>query len=358
MSIFAGLLEQVMKGNRITKNGVIRLWAKEFEIPVAYRKIKALKGRIAQSHAVYPAVAAEFKRRESGYIGEKKLVYYLNMLPDSNYYIFHNIRLFYRGYYFQIDYLILSASFALVLETKNLTGDIYFDRGLNQMMLNKKRRKNPVLQGMMQARKLKGWMEEHHCPDIPIQYLFVNSNEESQITIAPENEQMRLSVVNSEDLLNKIDHMADFYKMEKLSTKEIRKIIRLILANHTPEDPDILKDFNLSPKELIPGVQCPIDQSFPMKYHLGVWRCSKCSHKSKIAHMQAIEDYFLLIKPSITVTELCQFLKLPSRKVARKILTSMELPHSGTTKGRVYYRKTTTNPPQHANEQVLNNSKY
>ena len=127
--------------------------------------------------------------------------------------------------------------------------------------------------------------------------------------------------------------------MDKLDAKELRKLKRLLISKHTPENPDILKHFNLSPKDILTGVKCPTCSFLPMNYQYGTWSCQKCNMKSKTAHISAINDYFLLIKPSITNTELRTFLHFDSIRVAGKILASLELPFSGTFRDRLYFSK-------------------
>lgn len=225
---------------------------------------------------------------------------------------------------------------------KNLSGDLYFDKDFNQLTVikrnGKRRRKNPVLQARLQAKKLKLWLEEHNCPEIPIHYLFVNSNESSELRTDSENTQLIRNICNSEVLMDKIDQTANYYTAEKLEAKELRKIKRLLIANHTPENPDILLQFNISPKEILLGVQCPKCKAIPMKYKYGTWICPKCNMKSKTAHIQMINDYFLLVKPFITNGELRKLLHIDSIKVANKILTSMNLPITGKYKDRAYHQ--------------------
>ncbi|WP_420490859.1 NERD domain-containing protein [Neobacillus drentensis] len=71
----------------------------------------------------------------AGYHGEKSLDFHLGVLPDTNYLIFHNIRLQLGKYFFQIDILLLNAAFALALEVKNRTGEYHFQKYLNQTIL-------------------------------------------------------------------------------------------------------------------------------------------------------------------------------------------------------------------------------
>jgi hypothetical protein len=118
----------------------------------------------------------------------------------------------------------------------------------------------------------------------------------------------------------------------------MKRIKRLLLTKHTPENPDILKQFNLSPSELLTGVKCPTCSFLPMYLHFGTWCCPKCKVKSKTAHIPTINDYFLLVKPSITNAELREFLQIGSISISSEILTSMKLPFTGTYRNRVYYQ--------------------
>jgi len=342
LSIFAGISEGE-KEIVIKRKGMMPLFCNECSKSIRIQKLEILLRRLPYNHPVYPEVVAEYKSRMAGYRGEKSLLFYLSMLPDEKYYIFHGIRLLYKGYYFQMDYLILCSSFALVLEVKNISGELNFKKEFNQATCkkngNEERIKNPVLQARLQAKKLKGWMLNHHCPTIPVHYLVVNSNEKTTITSSPGIEQITRHICNSEDLIDKIDQIANYNLQEKLDSKEIKRIKRLLLTKHTPENPDILKQFNLSPSELPNGVICPTCRFLPMNFHHGTWNCPKCKLKSKTAHIPTIYEYFLLIKPSITNAELREILQIHSISIASKILTSMELPFSGTYRNRVYHQQ-------------------
>jgi hypothetical protein len=321
----------------------MRLFAKECSPPLRIQKYEALIPRIPEIHPILPAILTEYKNWMAGYHGEKSLVFYLSMLPDSKYLIFHNIRLQLGKYFFQIDFLLLCPAFALALEVKNRTGEYNFQKYLNQTILKnngkEERIKNPVHQVKLQALKLKKWLQKHNCPDIPIHHLFVNSNQKATIRVERGNEQILRYISNSEGLVEKIIQIANQNKLEKLDSKELRKIKRLLLTNDTPENPDLLDHFHLTKNGLLPGVQCPECRCLSMKYIYGTWICPNCKCKSKTAHIQAINDYFLIFKPSITNSELRQFLQIESPKCANKILKSMNLFYSGTNKGRIYFPK-------------------
>ena len=304
-------------------------------------KLKALKGRFPNNQPLWPSIAMEYTNRVNGYKGEKSLDFYLDQLSQTKYEIYHDLRLFDGKYYFQIDTFVQCTGFQLVIESKNRRGEIKFERGFQQTTLkinnHTKRIANPVLQAKQQALKLKKWLQEHNCKELPTRFLFVNSKEETLIVADPDHE-LAPHIVNSEGLLEKISQMANYYKENNIDKKDLRKIKNLLLTNHTPDNPDILQEFHVNPKNILPGVRCPQCKTLSMYYRDGKWHCQDCNTTSKDAHEQAIYEYFLLINPSITNSELRKFLQLQSRKVAHKLLTSMKLPFTGEKKSRIYHQ--------------------
>ncbi|MBU8880911.1 NERD domain-containing protein [Bacillus sp. FJAT-29790] len=101
--------------------------AKERLIPLRMLKNEALLRRIPKHHVKRTIIEKDQTRRKAGYRGEEASDYYVNQLPDKEYTIFHDLRLLNEQNYFQMDTLILSPKFALILEIKNISGTIYFD---------------------------------------------------------------------------------------------------------------------------------------------------------------------------------------------------------------------------------------
>ncbi|MED3561213.1 nuclease-related domain-containing protein [Bacillus xiapuensis] len=316
---------------------------KPLTLPPMVEKIDALLRRIRFDHPKMMNIQMEREMKMKGYQGQKALEFYLDQLPEKKYDIINDLRLYDGKYYFQIDVLVLSVAFFLDLEAKNRGKEIIFERELEQATLVKnnyrERIDNPVLQAKTQARKLRKWLQDQNCAAPPIHYLFVNSNKNTKITFAYHNHPQNRNICNSEGLLEKIEQIEEF-EIEKITQKELRKIARLLLAHHIPEDPDILRYFDISPKEISTGVKCPnsVCHFIGMERRYGTWYCPKCGTRSKDAHIQAIYDHFLLIKPTITNAELCNFLHINPR-IAYKILSAMNLPFTGKYRDRVYYKQ-------------------
>lgn len=321
----------------------MQLFAKACKVSLRIQKYEALERRIRANHPIRPTLAEEYHNWMAGYKGEESLVYHLSMLSEEKYQIFHNLRLLLGKYYFQMDYLILCTAFGLVLEVKNRKGTYFFERYLNQVFLKtpekEERIKNPVLQAKLQAMKLKRWLAKHNCPEFPIHYLFVNSNSKAIVRTETAHEQILPYICNSESLVEKITLIASYEKKEIVDTKTLRKMKRLLLSSDTPEIFDILEHFQLPLHDILTGVQCPECGFLSMMYKHGTWSCPNCHCHSKTAHIQAIRDYFLLVKPTITNSELRKFLHIDSPKVANNILRQMNLPSQGNLKGRIYFPK-------------------
>lgn len=114
-------------------------------------------------------------------------------------------------------------------------------------------------------------------------------------------------------------------------------IAQYLVSRHSPKQIDILQEYGLTVNDLPWGVLCQ-DCTHPMHYQKGIWHCPKCHSVSKDAHIEAINDHFLLIKPTITNRECQTILRLPTSDVTRRILITLDLPTTGHTKNRVYHQ--------------------
>jgi hypothetical protein len=324
------------------KKGLLRMITKPCVMPESIEKYQALIRRLPVDQLVVPDVVTDFNNRMTGFLGEESVMnFHLEPIWDLNYRIYHDLRFLHGKYYFQIDILILSAFFALVLEVKNWSKDWHFDKVLNQTTIDKngkmERTKNPIFQARLQALKLREWLKLNKITGIPIQYLFVNSNEKSNVIIGEDNK-YKWNVCNSEYLLERIDQMTNEFKIELLDEKELRKINSLLLTKHTPEDLNLLKLYNLTPKTVLTGVHCPTCNFLPMSYRAGTWKCPKCRKDSKTAYINTIHDFFHLINPTITNAEARQFLQINSPKMAHHYLNSMNLTSTGKFKFKIYHQ--------------------
>ncbi|RLQ94756.1 nuclease-related domain-containing protein [Falsibacillus albus] len=319
---------------------------KELQIPRKVIILEALLRRLPKTHPQRLKIEEERARSMAGYKGEQTIDYHLRSLEDQKYYIFHDVRLKERkDYYFQIDILILSPYFILILEVKNISGTLTFNQNFKQLIRTTSDGvedcfPDPILQVSEQEYQLKHWLEQFNFASIPVLSLIVITNSSSQIRMEPFDKKVLNKVVRNKMLRTKINEFEKIYRDEKFSGKEMRKIKKLILKHHTEYDYPALEKFNISPSELITGIHCPHCSTLPMVREMRSWSCSHCHHQSKVAFLPSIMDYVLLVKQEFTNRDIRYFLNIASEQTSLRLLTSNgHIKPIGDTKNRKYHMK-------------------
>lgn len=315
---------------------------KERTVPLKLKKLDALIRRLPGYHPLRPKIEEEWAKSRAGYRGEQSIDYHLQFFHDKHYLILHGLRIpIGENDFFQIDTLILSPRYILVLEVKNISGTLYFDQTFHQLIriLNKEEEAfpDPILQVKRQKMKLKQWLQQYKFPDIPIVPFVVISNPSSIIKTDPQHiSSVSQIVIRASILQTKAEQLNRAHQKEIYSMKEMRKLSRLLIKNHSEHHPDLLQKYQISISELLTGVQCQKCLAFPMQRKRGTWFCMACSTSDHEAHCAALKDYCLLIGTAITNQQLRHFLQLSSASVATKLLKGLNLDYAGTLKNREY----------------------
>lgn len=311
---------------------------KPLTIPIPIFQEQALLRRIPHSHEKTPIIKEDLVKRITGYKGEKKIAYYLSFLKKDQFDIFYSLRLI-NEYAFQMDVLLLSAKYLLILEVKNISGTLLFDRFSDQLirLLHEKEHRfsNPIIQAKRQKHQLAYWIDSHKLPFIPIEYLVVNANSSTILKTNHYDKEILERVIHDELIIEKIEKLEAKFKRNIYEKKTIQKLSRLLLKNHQELTLNILDKFEIRKKEILPGVRCSCCGKLYMDRLYGKWVCLKCKNISKDAHREAIIDYLFLFT-TITNQECRQFLKLSSRVTATNFLNSLPLTIVGTKKGTYY----------------------
>jgi hypothetical protein len=137
-------------------------------------------------------------------------------------------------------------------------------------------------------------MRKMQIKGIPVERIVVISIPSTIIETTPDNAQIFKEVIYAESLIDKVKELEQKYPQPCISKKKITQLVELLLAHHHTPIPDILKVYNLTPDDIINGVLCPKCKKFWMVYASANWHCPHCHFISKTAHIQAVDDYFLL----------------------------------------------------------------
>jgi len=317
---------------------------KACDIPDKLRKLEALKRRIIASPEKVKEIEGEYAKVKAGYKGELSLSYFLNFLPSQQYHIFYNVRLpsYQSGLYFQMDILLLSKNFIVILEVKNIAGQIIYDPAFQQIIrLNSNGQeevfKDPVLQVHRQKYQFQIWLQQQNVKQLPpIFTLAILSNPNTLIKTTSSQNNSQLQLIRPDKIPSVIKQFENHNNLEILNNKELKRISTKIMNSHVNEGFNIFSAFHLSDENIKKGVHCPDCFHIPLSKSRYNWICSNCNHKSKNAHLFSLEDFYFLYGQVITNNDLRNFLNIPSRHQAKRILQSVHLTSSGKNRGTKY----------------------
>jgi hypothetical protein len=319
------------------------LLIKDLPVPLWLIQAEALKKRIIPGHYRLPEIEKDLAKIKAGYKGELILRYYIKQLPNEKYYIFHDLQLTHNGVHFQIDTLLISRYYILIIEAKNIKGTVIFDNVFNQLIrINSDGTEDTFEDPRIQVKRLRkllgGFLAENGLNFLPIDHLVFFSSTKTILKTNTNDYGSLEMVCKGRDLFNKIERLEKKYTHPRVNDEITLEMANFLLRNHSPMKIDILKEYSLTRMDLRTGVCCPKCLHIPMTYYKRrKWICPVCDYISKEAFIDGVRDYFLLINPTISNSECRNFLHIPTIDTAQKLLFQLNLPTSGTKKGRIYF---------------------
>ena len=313
---------------------------KEREVPLRILQNEALLRRLSPEHPTIPIIQEDLRKRRAGFRGEQEVDRHLDLLADEDFTILNDVRLLFGNHYFQMDTLILTSCFAVILEVKNIFGTLEFDLGLKQLVRKANGKEEGFLDPITQVRKqeyiFNKWLLENKINHLPIKSLVVISNP-TTILKAQNNGELRKYVTHVHNLYQILLEFKQQHRSLKLEAKDVRKLSENIIKSNTPLTSNSLEYYDLKKEDIQTGVICPECATAPMIRKYGLWICSYCRATSKSAHVQALSDFFILVKPSITNLEAKTFLHLSTKDQTYTILKNSHFSSTGSNKNRKYF---------------------
>ncbi|MEG0260462.1 MAG: hypothetical protein RR595_11430 [Lysinibacillus sp.] len=116
------------------------------------------------------------------------------------------------------------------------------------------------------------------------------------------------------------------------------EIVHLLLRHHQPFTRfSLCNYYKLDLNVINTGVFCPKCHRLSMQRVKYSWFCPACQHYSNTAHIQALNDYRMLICHQISNREAQRFLHTPDRHVIKRILQRSANQIKGKTNKSVFY---------------------
>jgi hypothetical protein len=314
-------------------------------IPLKILILRALLRRLSKNHPKRVQIREELSGREAGYQSEEYLDKQIEQLLSSKFIIFHDLNFSDDGNNtYQIDNLLISPQLALIIEVKNMTGELTFD-SINDQFYQKvgdkiKGYPDPVTQVQRHQSYIKKLLADNNFPPVPVDYLIVINNSNAVLIFKGTSPEVRERICKSHSFHKRVPQIEKIHTESILTNKDLRKLSRLLLKLNTPPTNSILKQYEIKVSDLLTGVHCPSCFYLTMTRNKKQWFCPSCKEYSYDAHILALMDYFLLFNMKITNQQFRDFAKISSPDTSRRILLSTNLKSTGTNKGRTYHPET------------------
>lgn len=274
---------------------------------------------------------------QAGYSGELKVDKYLASVSHlASKTILTDVRLPLKsGSSFQIDTLIISKKYILVLEVKNIKGNLYFKTNphylLRKLGETETMMECPVTQLELAKLNLDQWLQQYG----------INTNVHGEIVLAsksafikeiPNNspvtylKRLSLSLLEKEDFSEVFDY------------QQVQNIIQLIERHQIKYQPlPLCEYFNINIKSLKLGQLCVHCSESTIYKTERTQHCPYCKTDQPNNFWEPIKDWFLLVDKFITNAQCRYFLGLKNKQDANYKLNLLELNKQGSSVNTRYF---------------------
>ncbi|MFJ5769120.1 NERD domain-containing protein [Psychrobacillus sp. NPDC093180] len=288
----------------------------------------ALLKRLRIPHVKEEDIRKDIHQIESGIRGENRLLQKLNELRlPGPYRIFSDLSLQSGEWKVQIDCLIVTDRCCIVLESKNISDDLYFNENSDEFYKVDRAGqevvyRNPYYQLLKHIRFMKEFFQLLNFPQMKVTGAVVLTAKSFRIRQKPTH----YPIFKLESIIEKILHMYESPSSFSLSNEQIDSVEQTLWKKqstfiHRP----LCESYQISPNELIRGVECPKCGMLGMKRTGKVWTCPSCKQKSRDAHKHAVEEYFWLVSKEMRNRDFRVFCKVDSVYAASRMLNNMDL---------------------------------
>ncbi|MGM9921292.1 MAG: nuclease-related domain-containing protein [Bhargavaea sp.] len=293
-------------------------------IPERLAALAVLESRVSDRHPAYERIRADLEMRLAGYAGEKKADFYLEeaRLKEKPV-VLKDVMIPSGGKQVQVDTLVLHPAFVLVLEVKNMTGELYFDDATGQFY----RVINGVREGMRNP-------EDQLNRAVTATERFLASIElpvrvHGAIVLASYNGLVAKGPVSRP--IFPVDRLPGHVeKLEEenravLKRRDIQFVIDALNLLDREKQDQYFKWYKLEKLDVKQGVRCPTCFNVGMERGHGRWICKNCDIQSHDAHLAALQEYRLLYGEHITVKAMMSFLCLNSKQATLRLCSTIGL---------------------------------
>lgn len=295
----------------------------------------AAQSRLSITHPMVSVLASKQSIIEAGIGGEQRVAEVLQkyQFPFKNN-VFHDLSLS-SDTNFQMDHLIKTPYFGVVLETKNMSGSLEFSENPPQLVQKKEDGQinyyeSPVVQLERNIELLTAWLSKRNIY-LPLYGAIVLAYPKQHVEIPPSNTKLLFP--------NMIPPFIKSLSQQgtKLNLEKFNSLSADLLKSHRTFIPKpVCESYQIGLNHIKPGVRCVTCGKLGMIKLPRTWHCPICKVNDHLAHQGTLAEWFLVVKRTITNRECREFLGVDIH-TATRILNSMPLKYKGTFRNRIYF---------------------
>ena len=311
------------------------LISKRRSIEYSYMGLQMLYRRLPSEHEMKQVIYSKMLSAKAGIIGEKKVEEVFERYPfPFDYRVLHDVSLSSNGN-FQMDTVFISPYSVVILECKNIVGELHFETEplcltRNSESGRKDTFESPEVQVDRNTFLMKEWLQTRGI-DVPVKGVIVFSSTKSRVVKSPDHTDV-IYATSIPVYLRTLEREKAY-----LSLSQMDDLAQRIASEHKPYFPyPMCKRWGINPTDLTTGVQCGKCELFGMVKIKRTWQCPTCSHRDSEAHLAAVKEWFVLIGVQMSNSDCRKFLQVSQHQTVTRILQGMDLIISGKGKATQY----------------------
>ncbi|MBO0586076.1 nuclease-related domain-containing protein [Sporosarcina sp. E16_8] len=305
--------------------------------PVLLKAIPRLIARLNPDHRKIQILKDHLYRIGAGYSGECNVDSYIGRtnFPHLTK-VFSDVHLrISSSFTFQIDTLIITERFALIIEVKNLKDTVRFVQNPPHLVQELESGNEviidcPIFQIETNKSNLNEWFQQRGIPLKTIS-LFVLANPNTKVKDVPHD----FPIIYKKQLPYYLQNLQPIETV--LSIAQIQDITRKIYSEQQQFNPfPLCSYYHISSTDLRTGLLCHNCNEKLLRKNRETWLCPGCSKDSIDPINEGIQDWLMLVKSSINNEECRNFLRLKDKHAAYYALKKSPLIKKGESSATFY----------------------
>ncbi|MDN7242106.1 nuclease-related domain-containing protein [Planococcus sp. N028] len=294
--------------------------------------------RLESNHPQRQFLEQQLHWRAAGKRGESRLQKKFNeFYQEEEFHILWNVNLKIGNWPVQMDGLLLTDRCVVIVESKNINGQLHFDEKTGEFFrFNSEGEKTVLEDPRIQLNKNVRFLTQFFKLNkitLPVSGLVVFTAKDCEFISKPHRASLCKTYQMTESLIKILQAFPPGAANLKLS-----KIKKMILAADTPyRQTPLCTYYFINPKDLKSGVFCQNCKTLTMQRDKRNWLCSNCGIYDASAHLLAIREYLTFVETKLTNQKLRDFCGFESRAVATRLLAKLDLERLGESKAFSYH---------------------